>query len=90
MRRPGPRERPESDTASRRRHEETRIKNSLRSITTGYAGAVVEVGGLSVPLVRLASLGVALALIGGLHLLLARWRWGRAIRATPRTGRPPS
>jgi branched-chain amino acid transport system permease protein len=52
-----------------------------RSITTGYAGAVVEVFGLTIPLVRLASLALALALIGGLHLLLARWRWGRAIRA---------
>ncbi|OLB03768.1 MAG: hypothetical protein AUH14_12520 [Candidatus Rokubacteria bacterium 13_2_20CM_69_15_1] len=53
-----------------------------RSITTGYAGAVFEFGGLAVPLVRLASLALAFALIGGLHLLLRRWRWGRAIRAT--------
>jgi branched-chain amino acid transport system permease protein len=52
-----------------------------RSITTGYAGAVVEIAGLTVPLVRLASLAVALALIGAVHLLLTRWRWGRAIRA---------
>jgi branched-chain amino acid transport system permease protein len=52
-----------------------------RSITTGYAGAVVEIAGLTVPLVRLGSLALALGLIGGLHLLLARWRWGRAIRA---------
>jgi branched-chain amino acid transport system permease protein len=52
-----------------------------RSITTPYAGAVVEIAGLTVPLVRLASLVLAFALIGGLHLLLARWRWGRAIRA---------
>src|SRR3989454_31078 len=53
-----------------------------RSITTGYAGAVLSVGGLAVPVVRLASLALALLLIGGLHLALARWRWGRAIRAT--------
>jgi branched-chain amino acid transport system permease protein len=52
-----------------------------RSITTSYAGAVVEVAGLTVPIVRLASLVLALALIGVLHVLLARWRWGRAIRA---------
>lgn len=52
-----------------------------RSITTGYAGAVVEIAGITIPLVRLASLVLAFALIGGLHLLLARWRWGRAIRA---------
>ena len=53
-----------------------------RSITTGYAGAVFAFGGLAAPLVRLASLVLAFALIGGLHLLLRRWRWGRAIRAT--------
>ncbi len=53
-----------------------------RSITTAYAGAVLDLGGISVPLVRLASLALAFVLIGGLHLLLARWRWGRAIRAT--------
>jgi branched-chain amino acid transport system permease protein len=53
-----------------------------RSITAGYAGAVVTLGGLAVPLVRLASLALAFVLIGVLHLLLARWRWGRAIRAT--------
>src|SRR5213083_2640230 len=51
--------------------EETRVKNSL---LTG--------SGLAVPVVRLASLALALALCGGLHLVLARWRWGRAIRAT--------
>src|SRR5215470_8910125 len=53
-----------------------------RSITTAYAGSVLDVGGVSVPLVRLASLVIAFVLIGGLHLLLAHWRWGRAIRAT--------
>src|SRR5712691_4851263 len=53
-----------------------------RSITTSYAGAVVSVGGIAIPLVRLASLVLALALIGAVHLLLARARWGRAIRAT--------
>jgi branched-chain amino acid transport system permease protein len=52
-----------------------------RSITTSYAGAVVEIAGLTVPLVRMASLVLAFVLIGGLHLLLTRWRWGRAIRA---------
>ncbi len=53
-----------------------------RGVTTAYAGGVWLVGGVAVPLVRLASLAIAAALIGGLHLLLARWRWGRAIRAT--------
>lgn len=53
-----------------------------RSITTPYAGAVLTVGDLAIPVVRLLSLAVALALIGGLHLLLRHWRWGQAIRAT--------
>ena len=53
-----------------------------RGITTSYAGSVLIVGHLAIPLVRLASLAVAFALIAALHLLLTRWRWGRAIRAT--------
>lgn len=53
-----------------------------RSVTTGYGGHVLDLGGVSVPVVRLASLAVAFALTAGLHLLLARWKWGRAIRAT--------
>jgi len=53
-----------------------------RSITTGYGGAVLTLGPITIPLVRLASLVLALVLIGVLHLLLRRWRWGRAIRAT--------
>src|SRR5207245_8483482 len=53
-----------------------------RSITTTYAGAVLSLGPIAIPLVRLASLVLAFALIGALHLLLQRCRWGRAIRAT--------
>ena len=53
-----------------------------RAISTGYGGAVITVGPIAIPVIRLASLLVALALIAGLHLLLARWRWGKAIRAT--------
>ncbi|HEV8642418.1 MAG TPA: branched-chain amino acid ABC transporter permease [Methylomirabilota bacterium] len=53
-----------------------------RSIITPYGGAVVSVGDLSIPVVRLLSLALAFALIGGLHLLLRHWRWGKAIRAT--------
>jgi branched-chain amino acid transport system permease protein len=53
-----------------------------RSITTSYAGSVVTVGPIAIPLVRLGSLVLALALTIGLELLLRRWRWGKAIRAT--------
>ncbi|MBI4013844.1 MAG: branched-chain amino acid ABC transporter permease [Candidatus Rokubacteria bacterium] len=52
-----------------------------RSIPTAYGGETMVVGGLVVPLARLASLAVALALIGLTHLFLARARWGHAIRA---------
>jgi branched-chain amino acid transport system permease protein len=51
-----------------------------RSVPTPWGGAVLSVGGLSLPVVRLVSLGIALALIGALHLLLTRWRWGKAVR----------
>jgi branched-chain amino acid transport system permease protein len=53
-----------------------------RSITTPYDGAVIGLGPLSIPLIRLVSLVLAFALIGVLHLLLTRWRWGQAVRAT--------
>ena len=53
-----------------------------RGITTSYAGKVLIFGDLAIPVVRLASLAVAFALIVAIHLLLIRWRWGRAIRAT--------
>jgi branched-chain amino acid transport system permease protein len=53
-----------------------------RSISTPYGGAVISLGDLSIPVVRLASLALAFALTAGLHLLLTHWRWGKAIRAT--------
>jgi branched-chain amino acid transport system permease protein len=53
-----------------------------RSVVTPYGGAVITVGDLSIPVIRLVSLAVAFILIVGLQLLLAHWRWGKAIRAT--------
>jgi len=53
-----------------------------RAVTPAWAGGALTVGGIAIPLVRLGALAVALVLIGALHLLLARWRWGHAIRAT--------
>ncbi len=53
-----------------------------RSIVTPYGGVVLSVGDLTIPVVRLLSLALAFVLIGGLHLLLGHWRWGKAIRAT--------
>jgi branched-chain amino acid transport system permease protein len=53
-----------------------------RSVTTAYGGSVLTIGGLAIPVVRLLSLVLALALIGALQLLLTHWRWGKAIRAS--------
>ena len=53
-----------------------------RSIVTPYGGAVISLGGLSIPVVRLLSLLLAFAITGSLQLLLTHWRWGKAIRAT--------
>ena len=52
-----------------------------RSVLTPYGGTTFSVAGLSFPVLRVISLAVAFALIGALHLLLTRWRWGKAIRA---------
>jgi branched-chain amino acid transport system permease protein len=53
-----------------------------RSVTTTYAGAVLRLGPVAVPLLRLSSLLFAFAVLATLHLFLIRTRWGRAIRAT--------
>jgi len=53
-----------------------------RAVTTEYAGAVLKVGAFAVPLVRLASLVLAFAVLTALELFLKKARWGRAIRAT--------
>ena len=42
-----------------------------RAVETAASGAVLPVGGVVVPVLRLASLGVAFAVLGGLHALLA-------------------
>jgi len=52
-----------------------------RSVPTPFGGVVWSVGGISFPVVRLVSLTIAFALIGALHLILTRWRWGKAVRA---------
>ena len=54
----------------------------FRAINPSYAGANVTLGGITIPLVRLAAFGVALLLATGLWLLLDHTRLGRGIRAT--------
>ena len=53
-----------------------------RGITTAYAGTVARLGPISVPLDRLANLGIALLVIIALHLFLTRTYLGKGIRAT--------
>jgi branched-chain amino acid transport system permease protein len=53
-----------------------------RAVTAAYAGRVLHVGRLVVPLTRLGGLAVAFAALGGLHLFLQRTDVGRAIRGT--------
>lgn len=53
-----------------------------RAVTVAYSGAVLRLGPIAVPLLRLSCLLLAFAILAGLHLFLGRTRWGRAIRAT--------
>jgi branched-chain amino acid transport system permease protein len=53
-----------------------------RAVTTSYAGGAIRIGGLAVPLIRLASLVLAFAILMTLHFFLSKTRWGRAIRGT--------
>ena len=57
------------------------FKSDFRSVTTSYSGAGLELGGIVVPYIRLAALGIALLMAAGLALLLARTRVGLAIQA---------
>jgi branched-chain amino acid transport system permease protein len=53
-----------------------------RSITTFYSGAVWTVLGVRLPVVRVASMGIAFVLIVALQLFLRRTYTGKALRAT--------
>lgn len=52
-----------------------------RAISTSYAGTVLPLGEVVVPLSRLGALAVAFLTLGGLHLFLHRTYSGKAIRA---------
>ncbi len=52
-----------------------------RVITAPYAGKVIPLGGVVVPVARLGGLVVAFFVLGGLHLFLYRTYPGKAIRA---------
>jgi branched-chain amino acid transport system permease protein len=57
------------------------FKADFRSVTPHYAGSGLEVGGVTVPYIRLAALLVSLMLAAGLAAILNRTRVGAAIQA---------
>ncbi len=57
------------------------FKADFRSVTPSYSGSGFHVGGVIVPYIRLASLGVAFGAAGLLALVLNRTRVGAAIQA---------
>lgn len=52
------------------------------TMTTSYAGATAQLGGVSVSLPQAAAFGVALLITGGLYVFLTHTDTGRRIRAT--------
>ncbi|HEY3230902.1 MAG TPA: branched-chain amino acid ABC transporter permease [Roseiflexaceae bacterium] len=58
------------------------FKADLRSVTTPYSGTGFNLGGVRVPYIRLAALGLALVLVYALAWFLGNTRAGNAIRAT--------
>ncbi len=58
------------------------FKADLRSVTTPYSGTGFNLGGVRVPYIRLAALGLALVLVYALSWFLGNTRAGNAIRAT--------
>jgi branched-chain amino acid transport system permease protein len=57
------------------------FKSDFRSVTPSYSGQGVELGGIVLPYIRLASLAIALVLAAGLAVVLNRTRTGSAIQA---------
>jgi branched-chain amino acid transport system permease protein len=58
------------------------FKADTRSVTTPYSGTGFNLGGVRVPYIRLAALGLALVLVYALSWFLGNTRAGNAIRAT--------
>jgi branched-chain amino acid transport system permease protein len=57
------------------------FKSDFRSVTPGYSGRGVDLGGVQLPYVRLADLAVALVVAAAVGWLLNRTRTGAAIQA---------
>lgn len=57
------------------------FKSDFRSVTPAYSGSGLGIGGVQVPYIRLAGLGVAMLVAGAVAWLLNRTRTGAAIQA---------
>lgn len=57
------------------------FSSDFRSVTTGYSGAGLSIGGVEIPYIRLGALVISLLTAGLLALLLNRTRTGAAIQA---------
>ncbi len=57
------------------------FKADFRSVTPSYAGSGLAIGGVQIPYVRLAALGIAIAVAGGLAAVLNLTKIGAAIQA---------
>ncbi len=57
------------------------FKADFRSVTPGYAGSGISLGGVQIPYVRLAALGIAIAVAGVLAAVLNFTKIGSAIQA---------
>jgi branched-chain amino acid transport system permease protein len=57
------------------------FKSDFRSVTPGYSGSGLGIGGVQIPYIRLAALAVALLVAAVVALLLNRTRTGAAIQA---------
>ena len=57
------------------------FKSDFRSVTPAYSGSGIGMGGVQVPYIRLAGLGVAMLVAGAVAWLLNRTRTGAAIQA---------
>jgi branched-chain amino acid transport system permease protein len=57
------------------------FKSDFRSVTPAYSGSGIGIGGVEVPYIRLAALGVALLVAAAVALVLERTRVGSAIQA---------
>ena len=60
---------------------------NYRSVQMSYSGALVQAGGLQIPLTRLVVLVVALLVVAALHLFLKHSYFGKAVRATAQNRR---